>query len=485
MPVYSVQKNMKTQPIESSIREAQFAGQFYPDKRKTLENQLTDFFEEANVLSSNSAQNQGLQALIVPHAGYVFSGQVAAAGYHQIPENVVYKRVFVLASSHRYSFNGAAVFFSDYKTPLGEIKVDTQLSEKLIKASDFFVENNEAHKNEHSLEVQLPFLQHKLGSNFLLVPLILGAQNPETCKEIANALQPWFTPENLWIISTDFSHYPDYENAKMVDELTASAICNMQPEKLLSVLKENKNFKIENLATSLCGWTSVLTLLYLTEKRDFNFEKIYYQNSGDSKNYGNKNRVVGYWSIAAYRQTTNFSISENEKNELLGKARTSISTFVNTGEKGKPESSVTSGILDEIMGAFVSIYIEGKLRGCIGNFAKNKPLNDIVQEMAVSASHDRRFDAVKPDELENMELEISVLSPLKKINSVNEIVLGKHGIYIKDGDNSGTFLPQVATKTGWNLEEFLGHCSRDKAGIGWEGWKTSDIFIYEAIIFRG
>jgi AmmeMemoRadiSam system protein A len=195
--------------------------------------------------------------------------------------------------------------------------------------------------------------------------------------------------------------------------------------------------------------------------------------------------VVGYWGIAVYEQINTFTITEEEKTELLEKARTSISTFVNTGEKGKLLPPTTPGILNEITGAFVSIYINDKLRGCIGGFAQKKTLNDLVQEMAVSASHDRRFTAVKPEELENMELEISVLSPLKKVKSANEIELGKHGICIKDGVNSGTFLPQVATKTGWTLDEFLGHCSRDKAGLDWDGWKTADIFTYEAIVFRG
>jgi len=170
---------------------------------------------------------------------------------------------------------------------------------------------------------------------------------------------------------------------------------------------------------------------------------------------------------------------------LLEKERTAISTYVNTGEKGKLLPPKSSGIVNEVTGAFVSIYIEDKLRGCIGGFAQKKTLNDLVQDMAVSASHDRRFTSVKHEELEKMELEISVLSPLKKIGSVNEIELGKHGIYIKKDINSGTFLPQVATKTGWDLEEFLGHCSRDKAGIGWNGWKTAEIYTYEAIIFKG
>jgi hypothetical protein len=228
----------------------------------------------------------------------------------------------------------------------------------------------------------------------------------------------------------------------------------------------------------------VLTLLNITENREFEFEKILYQNSGDAKDYGSKNRVVGYWAIAVYRKENAFSISREEKKELLEKARNSISVFVRTGKKGNPVPPLSSGILNEITGAFVSVYINGKLRGCIGGFAQEKTLNDLVQQMAVSASCDRRFTEINSEELENMELEISVLSPLKKIGSVNEIELGKHGIYIKKEFSSGTFLPQVAAKTGWNLEEFLGHCARDKAGIGWDGWKTADIYTYEAIIFR-
>jgi MEMO1 family protein len=466
-------------------REAQFAGQFYPGSKVELTNQLKSFFEEAKKPGPDSDKNQYLQAIIVPHAGYVFSGQVAATAFNRIPENADYKRIFVLASSHRYSFNGAAVYCSgNYKTPLGEIKVDNTLSKELVNNSAWFLDHPEAHENEHSLEVQLPFLQHKLGNHFLLMPIIMGTHDPEICKKIAEVLKPWLTSENLWVISTDFSHYPDYDDACKVDELTASAICSNQPEKLQSVLKENRKLNIGNLATSLCGWTSVLTLLYMTENQNYTFEKIYYQNSGDSKKYGSKNRVVGYWSIAVYDKQKEFAISEKEKKELLQKARNSIAGFVKTGKKGTPVPPKSSGILNEITGAFVSIYVDGKLRGCIGGFARENTLNDVVQQMAVSASCDRRFSSIEPEELDKMELEISVLSPLKKIESINEIELGKHGVYIKKDINTGTFLPQVAAKTGWNLEEFLGHCSRDKAGIGWDGWKDADIFIYEAIVFR-
>jgi hypothetical protein len=475
---------MKDWPTKAKIREAQFAGQFYPGNKTELTKQLDEFFEHAKALAKQPSADQMLRALIVPHAGYVFSGQVAAAAYYQIPEKVDYKRVFVLASSHRFSFNGAAIYCTgNYKTPLGEIKSDLQFCKNLVKNSELFIEHTDAHEHEHSLEVQLPFLQHKLGNNFLLVPIIMGTHDPEICKKIASELKPWFTSENLWVISTDFSHYPEYDNACKVDEVTATAICTNQTKKLQSVLKENKKSNIDNLATSLCGWTSVLTLMYMTENLEVIYEKIFYQNSGDTKIYGSKNRVVGYWSIAVYEKTDNFFISEDEKKELLEKARNSITTFVKTGNKGNPVPPKSSGILNEITGAFVSIYIEGKLRGCIGGFAQEKILNDVVQQMAVSASCDRRFSEIKTKELKKMKLEISVLSPLKKINSENEIELGKHGIYIKKGISSGTFLPQVATKTGWSLEEYLGHCSRDKAGIGWDGWKDADILIFEAIVF--
>ncbi len=473
---------MKNWTFKKQTRKAAFAGQFYSGSQFELKNQLTKLFTNSKSIFYD---NSNLQAIISPHAGYVFSGQVAASAFNQIPENKTYKRIFILASSHQYSFDGAAVYCNgNYETPLGEIKVDTKLSKKLVDESSIFYDKPEVHENEHSIEVQLPFLQQKLESDFLLVPIILGTNSAESCKNIAAILKPWFTPENLFVFSTDFSHYPDYKTAVNIDKKTADAICNNQPEKLQTVLIENKSSKIENLATSLCGWTSVLTLLYLTDKEDFQFSKIDYQNSGDSKCYGDKNRVVGYWAISIYNNDNRLQISKIEKDEILDKAQQSIKTYLKTGEKGKLIKSALTGILDENMGAFVTIYIEGELRGCIGGFAQEKTLNEMVQNMAVSAARDTRFKNVKLNELDKMKLEISVLSPLKKIKSANEIELGKHGIFIQQELNSGTYLPQVIEKTDWNVEQFLGHCARDKAGIGWDGWKTADIFTYEAVVFK-
>ena len=135
-------------------------------------------------------------------------------------------------------------------------------------------------------------------------------------------------------------------------------------------------------------------------------------------------------------------------------------------------------------GAFVTLKEHGSLRGCIGRFSSNLPLWRLISELSVSsATEDNRFEPVAASELNKLQIEISVLSPMKKISSPNEIILGKHGIYIKKGYYSGTFLPQVATETGWDVEEFLGHCARDKAGIGWDGWKTAELYTYEAFVF--
>lgn len=471
--------------FKNNNRKAQYAGRFYPGTKTELKEMLNNFMGDSGLKPQNSG-GKVLRALIAPHAGYVFSGQVAASGFQLIPENMNYKRVFVLGSSHSYSFNGAAVYPSgDYETPLGKVKVDKKISKQLFDTSEFFTENNDAHLFEHSLEVQLPFLQHKPGTDFLLVPIVLGTQKPEVCKQIAETLKPFFTAENLFVISTDFSHYPDYNDASTVDLLTANAICSNNPDTLLEVIRENKNRNIQNLLTSLCGWTSVLTLLYLTAGSELQYLKVSYRNSGDAKKYADRNRVVGYWSIAVVEKTEKWEITSEEKAELLEKARTAIHSFVKTGNRKAIEPAHTNGILNEKTGVFVSVYIDGKLRGCIGGFPQNKTLNELVQQMAVSSSCDSRFDSVQPEELEKMELEISVLSPLKEIKSKEEIVLGKHGIYIKSDFNTGTFLPQVATKMGWNVDEFLGRCSRDKAGIGWDGWKTAQVFTYEAIVFRG
>ena len=207
-------------------------------------------------------------------------------------------------------------------------------------------------------------------------------------------------------------------------------------------------------------------------------------NSGDAGLYGDKNRVVGYWALAVHATRDYFYISDEEKKEIIEISRRAIANYLETGERGKVAQPRSKGILTERTGAFVSTYVKNKLRGCIGGFAQQKNLNELLHEMAVSSVRDRRFKNVRLEELKDMHIEVSVLTPLKRIYGAHEIELGKDGIYIKGDYSTGTFLPQVAEKTGWSAEEFLGRCSRDKAGLGWEGWKTAELYTYRAIIIK-
>ncbi len=475
--------HMSSGPKKTMNRQAAVAGRFYPGTEKRLREEVRELFVNAK---PPLRPGEVPRALIVPHAGYVFSGGVAASAFSQISGTVSPERVFVIASSHRYHFPGAALFMSgNYETPLGEVAVDRDTCRQLTEQNPLFTAREEAHLDEHSLEVQLPFLQEKLTPSFLLVPIILGTQKPAECKSLADTLRPFFTPGNLFVISSDLSHYPSYEDAVKTDRITTEAILANSPPHLLAVLEENRKQKTEGLATSLCGWTSVLTLLNITTGMEVDYAWVDYRNSGDEPMYGDRDRVVGYSAVAVFgKEESSFSLSEEEKAELLKIAEQSILKKVITGERILPEELPQEGRLSEPAGAFVSIYISGKLRGCIGSFNSGDPLAKVVNQAAFSAAQDHRFNPPETDELENMILEISVLTPLKRIHSPEEIIMGKHGIYIKSGFSSGTFLPQVAQKYGWNREEFLGRCSRDKAGLGWEGWKTAELFTYEAIVFK-
>jgi hypothetical protein len=467
-------------------RQPVVAGQFYAASPGQLQSDLENLFARAEPRHPGR-----VMALISPHAGYVFSGEVAASAFNQLDPDFKAENIFILASSHRLAFEGASIYDQgNYKTPLGKVEVNLDLARKLVKDHPVFSDRADAHLYEHSLEVQLPFLQYKLGTGFRIVPIIMGAQTPATCRKVADALEPYLNDKNLFVISTDFSHYPSYEDAVRVDKLTADAIIANSSKILQETLENNDDKGIHNLATSLCGWTSVLTLVYMTEGRtDLQFESVRYMNSGDSPLYGDKDRVVGYHAIAVRKKKPDgsqhdFSLSDDEKMTLLNIARSAISEYLASGQKPEIGQDMLSDRLKDDYGAFVTLMKDGSLRGCIGRFEASEPLYAVVREMAISAAvRDHRFPPVSDEEVGELVIEISVLTPLRRIQSVDEIELGKHGIYIKKGFNSGTFLPQVATETGWTLEEFLGHCARDKAGIGWDGWKDAELYIYEAYVF--
>jgi MEMO1 family protein len=462
------------------------AGQFYPAGRT----ELTAALKQLVVKAVPSRNIPHVLALIAPHAGYVYSGEVAASAFNQLDAAQEYENIFVLGSSHHIGFEGASVYSrGNFITPLGTVKVNTVLAKQLISKSPVFSDRTDAHAQEHSLEVQLPFLQYILKKDFRIIPIVLGTQSPETCRQIAEALRPYLNPKNLFIISTDFSHYPSALDAHNVDRFTADAILTNSSQNLLRSMADCEKKNIPLLATPLCGWTSVLTLLFMTEgNSDVTYTHIQYKNSGDSE-YGEKNRVVGYHALAVSlkqkKDRPGFRLSDQDKKELLLIARNTVEQYVKNHQRPKIEENKLSGTLRTNCGAFVTLKKHGDLRGCIGRFDANDPLFTVVQEMAIASStQDYRFSPVEPGEIPELEIEISVLTPMKKITSLEELELGIHGIYIRKGAHTGTFLPQVASETGWTKEEFLGHCARDKAGIGWNGWKDAELYVYEALVFN-
>lgn len=471
--------NLYAQKSNNMInRKPVVAGTFYAGDKTTLTNDLKKLFANAEKRKKDAL------AIVSPHAGYVFSGQVAASAMNQINPDKKYKNVFIIASSHTAYFSGASIYnIGNYQTPLGEVKVNIDLCNELIKNNDVFSFHPQAHKTEHSIEVQLPFLQFHLKKDFQIVPIVIGSDGVETPRLIAEALRPYFNEDNLFIISSDFSHYPEYSDALEIDKKTAEAICSGNPDLLIEIINSSKKSNINNLATNICGWSAALSLMYLAQE-NYNYHQIEYQNSGDSP-HGSKDRVVGYWAISvSSKDETSFNLCDEDKKQLLEIARLAVEMKLKNNSKPNLNTSGFSENLKTNSGAFVTLYKNNKLRGCIGRFESDAPLYELVADMALSASlNDRRFLPLSQEELKEIEFEISVLTPMKKINDISEIELGRHGIYIIKGNNRGTFLPQVATDTGWNLEEFLGHCARDKAGLSYDGWKDADIYTYEAIVF--
>ncbi len=466
-------------------RRPAVAGHFYSEQPEKLEKELLKCFTMAV-----PKKHLQVRAIICPHAGYVFSGKIAASAFNQIDVETNYHRIFLIASSHHDYFDKASIYCEgDFIMPYGKEIVDEVFGKKLVELyPDVFTSNSAPHQNEHSVEVQLPFLHHIMKTEYKIIPIIIGTNKQDICKKIADALKPYLNEDNLFIISTDFSHYPKYDDAVRIDNLTKEAILINNPDVLLHTLNENSRKHIPNLATSLCGWTSVLTLMYMTSQNEkMEYHAIDYCNSGDSKLEGEMDRVVGYWAIALTEKTmplSEFQISENDRKALLNIARKTIEQHCEDGNKYTVDTSELSNTLNLECGVFVSLHKKGALRGCIGLTTSDLPLYLSVQKMAISAAcYDNRFYHVKSEELKDLEIEISVLSPLKKIESIAEIKLGKHGIYIEKGNHSGLFLPQVATDTGWSKEEFLGHCAHDKAHLEWEGWKTADIYIFTATVF--
>lgn len=270
------------------------SGRFYPAEKTALEQQLTEFFNHTNKNDTYA----DIQAIISPHAGYVYSGSVAADAYSSIDPNKKFDNIFILAPAHHIHFKGASIYnVGDYETPLGCMPVNITLANELINNNSCFCFENKAHTYEHSLEVQLPFIQHYFNNPQRMIPIVCGTSDINTLEKISDALKPYFNHKNLFIISSDFSHFLDYHTATQVDKEAAEAIVFKNIQEFIQTLRKNKKWENGNNSTTPCGFCGIVILKRLTENnRAYHYRLLSYKNSGDV-GAGNKKRVVGYWAI--------------------------------------------------------------------------------------------------------------------------------------------------------------------------------------------
>ncbi len=453
------------------IRKPLRAGQFYKKNAETLSQQIDQFLENVKKRPSPGGE---ILALIVPHAGYVFSGQTAAHAYRLI-QGKDYESVIIIAPSHFHGFEGCSIYpKGGYETPLGTAEIDESLASEISKASRFkYV--RKAHQQEHSVEVQVPFIQKTL-PQAKIVPIVMGYPTRKTVSRLADALSKVLPGKKVIIIvSTDMSHYFPKKKANDTDSKTISLIKSFETKTLLKKIEAGENM--------MCGGGPVVSsLLYAQERGEAKVEILHYT---DSSRLAGESQVVGYLAAALYTKIPDpaFSLSPEEKAELLRLARSAINQFIR--EKKIIDYSTQNQNFLTKKGAFVTLRKKHYLRGCIGFIEPVLPLYQaVIQTSVYAAVRDQRFPPVSEEELDDLEIEISVLSPLKKIQSPSLIRVGRHGLVISKGNKKGLLLPQVPVENNWSREEFLQQACL-KAGLPPNTWKSgAEIYVFEAIIFQ-
>lgn len=454
------------------IRQPAVAGMFYPRDEEQLSGDIGKYFNEVNIKEEVDKFTPAV--ILVPHAGYEYSGQIAAYGY-KLLEGKNIKRVILLGASHNYPVDGLVTDGSDsWKTPLGSVGLDKDLIGKLQLSVD-----SEPFVPEHSLEVQLPFLQKVLPEGFKIVPILVGDIDYVETQHAASQIAKYVDGNTVVIISSDMSHYPSYEDATKYDKQTINSILTGDSAKFEDAINTLERENIPNAATFMCAQPAVTLGMMLAKAINAQEIKLLkYANSGDVT--GDKSRVVGYSAIGFFRK-------ESEQNDLINIARESIETFVKNGKI--PEINPTESqndLLQQKSGVFVTLTNTGQLRGCIGLMESDEPLYKTISRMAVAAAlDDPRFNPVTVEDLPKLKYEVSVLSPMRKIKDVSEIKLGKHGVKVQNNGRSGVFLPQVADETGWSKEEFLNRLCQDKAGLPADCWKdpATEVYVFTAQVF--
>jgi len=492
---------------QGGVHVSPIAGSWYPNDPEALRRLLEGDLEK--VPSPNPAEAARLIAVVVPHAGYAYSGFAAAHAYKWIQQRRP-KRILMIGPSHYAAFRGVSFGdFESYETPLGRVPVDPA-GRKILGACPLVGFYPEAHLKEHSLDIQVPFLQVIFPeSPPSILPLLVGRLEEEDYPALARCLNELLDKETVIIVSSDFTHYGPrfgyvpfpYEGgvAEKIRHLDQGAC-----EEILDLDREGFLSYHEATGITVCGYRPIALLLELLPE-DTRPTNLYYTTSGQLT--GDYRNSVSYYSLAFTRPALwgpeagasgstpegkgmmkkaknpprestagEAALTSAEKATLLRLARDTVEGYVRDRKTPDPRGGpyAITPALREHRGAFVTLKAHGKLRGCIGYIRPIEPLYEAVQQNAINAAtRDSRFRAVTSDELSTIQIEISVLTPPAPVSSYQDIIPGNHGILLKKGSHQAVFLPQVAPEQGWDLSETLRHLCL-KAGLSGDDWKDPD-----------
>lgn len=447
--------------IMEKVKEPSVAGTFYSNDTINLIKEIDAIRKEAKNFYKTTSR-----AVIVPHAGFVFSGKLAYEGISILDKRI--KNLFIIAPSHNVSFDGLALSgFEKWKTPLGEVEVNQELNKELIEKYGAAV-NDDAMAPEHSLEVQLPLIQDVF-DGVKIVPILVGKARPEDIEKIISDYYP--NQDNGFVISSDLSHFFDEENEKQMDFNAAMMIES----------GDIRNFQYE----MACGAIGITGLVEFANKNRFSLIRVGLSNSAKINN--DKSRVVGYGSWFLY---------EGDKNELIGKYHTDFviglcKTVIESAIKKIDLTIVYPQVFDQPGACFVTIEQNGQLRGCIGSIVANRPLvNDIIENARNAAFKDTRFKPITAEDLNQLKVSVSILTEPRRIffsseeDLLNQITANLDGLIIKDGNKQAVYLPSV-----WEVipdkREFL-NALKVKAGLApdyfsntFEAYRFETIYIQE------
>ncbi|NLW51716.1 MAG: AmmeMemoRadiSam system protein B [Candidatus Brocadiaceae bacterium] len=481
------------------VRAAAAADGFYPGSpdrlRRTVETMLRDTPPE----TPENVRALEPRALLVPHAGYRYSGATAARAYRLLQGRERPDRVILLGPPHteRLEVPCSIAGFEAYETPLGRVPLDAA-ARRALTAHEVFGTTRRPHLREHALEVQLPFLQVLWPEPPPIVPILVGRLGPAQSRAAAAALAQIITERTLIVVSTDFTHYgarfgfapfgtrPDEARKEQIRELDMGAVGRARALDAAGFLDYTAAE-----APTVCGSDAVGVLLNLFARCE-GCRPVFLQwaNSGDVT--GGYNDCVSYVAMAFYAPPGPLRLvpdapppgqepaplADDDRRALLHLARTAIDQAVRERRLRPPEPAAPSEALRRPGAAFVTLTRDGQLRGCIGHVEADGPLCDCVARMAVLAAlRDPRFRPVAPDELDELRIEISVLTPLTRLRDVADLRVGRDGLVVERRPARGLLLPQVASEHGWDAREFLRQTCA-KAGLPEDAWQDADVTIY-------